>query len=259
MHVDRARYASCDTRGVAPASAADDPCTVVSFQHDGDRLTLTLRHNARAGVHTAGHVWSAARELSQWLAARECGGLRCLELGAGLALPSFVAAKRGAARVLATDLVDGAVAHVGANAKANACRVEARTLDFTRRDESFLMTLGEGPWDLIVFSDCIYDGDTGAALPHALAELLSTQRHRDAVAIGAFPPAMRAGVEAFWEQVEHIGLHYHSLPKRAENASDPRAGTLYAFRVLPTTVLRDDWDQAAEHEATVVPLFEDCD
>jgi hypothetical protein len=47
-------------------------------------------------------LWPSARALARVLATRRLGGMRVLELGCGLALPSLVAA-RGGARACATD------------------------------------------------------------------------------------------------------------------------------------------------------------
>ena len=100
-------------------------------------------------MHTGGHVWSSSRQLARWLFARRSAGLeglRFLELGAGLALPSIVASRLGA-EVCATDEMEALLEHTVANADANACTVVSRQLDFTRQAE--VLSIGDEAWDVV--------------------------------------------------------------------------------------------------------------
>ena len=160
--------ASCSSRGLPPASPASDPSTVLTFAHRGHELSLTLRHCARQGAHTGGHVWSGSRHLSRWMYARRhlLSGQRVLELGCGLALPGLLAATLGAT-VVATDELDALVEHGRRHTAAgvSASRLTMQLLDFTARHD--VLRLVDEDWDLVVFADCVFGGRMGALLLHS--------------------------------------------------------------------------------------------
>ena len=84
------------------------------------------------------------------------------------------------------------------------------------------MAVADEGWDLIMFADCVYSGSGGEALPHALVELL--QRGRPgAIAVGVFPPDLRAGIDKFWAQAAEAGL----VPRPVEKSCAP-PGALHA-------------------------------
>jgi predicted nicotinamide N-methyase len=68
-------------------------------------------------------VWPSGVALARFVAGRSLAGLRVLELGCGLALPSITAA-RGGARVLASDWAPDAIALVPENARRNGVEIE---------------------------------------------------------------------------------------------------------------------------------------
>jgi predicted nicotinamide N-methyase len=82
----------------------------------------------------------------------ELPGLQVLELGAGLGLPSLVAAMRGA-DVLATDWADDAVALLRDNAERNGIPLRVGRV---RWDEPEAL-LREAPWDLVLGADLLYE------------------------------------------------------------------------------------------------------
>ena len=131
-----ATRSTCVCRGVPPTSASSDPSTDLTLSDGEDLLHLRIRHCARRGVHTGGHIWSCSRHLACWLYDRraQLSGLRVLELACGLALPSLVAARCGAA-VTTTDELEPLLEHAVANAHHNACTLSPKRLDFTRRDD----------------------------------------------------------------------------------------------------------------------------
>ncbi|KAI0264855.1 hypothetical protein BC834DRAFT_970424 [Gloeopeniophorella convolvens] len=86
--------------------------------------TITVR---LVGSHSlwGHHLWNAARSLAAYLEHHPAllAHARVLELGAGGALPALLAAKAGAARVVATDYPDAALlANIAHNAAANGVR-----------------------------------------------------------------------------------------------------------------------------------------
>ena len=76
-------------------------------------------------------LWPSAVALAHEVVALDLTGKAVLELGCGLAVPSFAAVLAGATPVLATDWAPEAVELVEANAAANGLAVTAAVLDWT--------------------------------------------------------------------------------------------------------------------------------
>jgi predicted nicotinamide N-methyase len=105
-------------------------------------------------------LWPASLALAENLP--EVAGLRVVELGCGLAVPSLVAAARGA-QVTATDWADDAIALVRENAERNRLTLTAEVRDW--RD----------PWDarfdLALAADVLYERRNVEPLVAQLAAL----------------------------------------------------------------------------------------
>lgn len=105
-------------------------------------------------------LWPASLALANALP--EVTGLRVVELGCGLAVPSLVAAARGA-EVTATDWADDAIALLRENAAANGLELTGEVRDW--RD----------PWDarfdLVLAADVLYERRNVEPLLERLAEL----------------------------------------------------------------------------------------
>lgn len=118
-----------------------------------------------------GVVWPAALALCEHLQAilpARQRPLDVLELGCGLALPSLVARKLGARRVVATDRHPLVPEFLGRNAAANGVAgVEYRTLDWRKLDDRDL-----GKFDLVIGSDLLYEAWQPGFLAHLLPRLL---------------------------------------------------------------------------------------
>jgi len=95
-------------------------------------------------------LWPSGVALAEHVAARDLRGLRVLELGAGLGLPSLAAALRGA-DVLATDWADDAVALLAANAARNGISLSAEVVRWDEHER-----FGTG-WDLVLAADVLYE------------------------------------------------------------------------------------------------------
>jgi predicted nicotinamide N-methyase len=106
-------------------------------------------------------LWPAARALAAAMPL-ELDGLRVVELGCGLGVPSLVAAARGAS-VTATDWAQDAVALLGENAAANELELCVEARDW--RD----------PWpaqfDLALAADVLYEERNVQPLLERLREL----------------------------------------------------------------------------------------
>ena len=104
--------------------------------------------------------------LAQELDTQELSGLRVVELGCGLAVPS-IAAARGGADVIATDGDIDALAVVRRNAEANDVQLETAAVDWADPDE----LVERGPFDLALASDCLYERPSVAMLLELLPRL----------------------------------------------------------------------------------------
>jgi predicted nicotinamide N-methyase len=97
-------------------------------------------------------LWRSGVALARELDGVAIRGLRVLELGCGLAIPSIAAARAGAT-VLATDACGEALELVARNARANGVRVETATVDWAEPDE----LVGRAPFDLVLAADVLYE------------------------------------------------------------------------------------------------------
>jgi predicted nicotinamide N-methyase len=97
-------------------------------------------------------LWPSAVVLAGEVARLELDGLRVLELGCGLGLPSIVAAL-GGADVLATDWSPAAVEITARNAERNGALLETALAAWGRGS-----ALVDGaPWDLVLGADLLYE------------------------------------------------------------------------------------------------------
>jgi predicted nicotinamide N-methyase len=97
-------------------------------------------------------LWPSAIALAREVARLDVDGLRVLELGCGLGLPSIVAAL-GGAHVLATDWSPDAVEVAARNAERNGAELET-ALAAWGTASAFV---DAAPWDLVLGADLLYE------------------------------------------------------------------------------------------------------
>ncbi|HHO50952.1 MAG TPA: methyltransferase domain-containing protein [Deltaproteobacteria bacterium] len=116
-----------------------------------------------------GVIWGAARVLARRLALEVRRGEQLLELGCGLALPSLVAARRGA-RVTATDQHPDTGALLSRNLSKNGLsdRVRYLTLDW-RLPNPLLPAVS---FDRVIASDVLYSRELPALVASMFARFL---------------------------------------------------------------------------------------
>lgn len=95
-------------------------------------------------------LWPSSLALARMVAGLDVGGLRVIELGCGLALPSIVAALEGA-QVLATDWSADALVFAARNAKLNGAPLETARLAWAEPK------LPPGRFDLVLAADVLYE------------------------------------------------------------------------------------------------------
>jgi predicted nicotinamide N-methyase len=111
-------------------------------------------------------LWRSGVALARELDGMALGGLRVIELGCGLAVPSIAAARAGAT-VLATDGSADALALVARNARLNDVSVEITTVDWADPDE----LVERAPFDLVLAADVLYERASVAPLLALLPRL----------------------------------------------------------------------------------------
>ena len=97
-------------------------------------------------------LWRSGVALARELDRVALAGLRVVELGCGLGVPSIAAARAGAT-VLATDGCAEALALLARNAELNEVPIETATVDWARPGE----LVGRGPFDLALAADVLYE------------------------------------------------------------------------------------------------------
>jgi predicted nicotinamide N-methyase len=114
-------------------------------------------------------LWRSGVALAQELAGEPLAGLRVVEVGCGLGVPSLVAARAGAS-VLATDADPEALELLARNAELNGCRLQTAMVDWQRPDE----LVARGPFDLALAADVLYEAEAIAPLLGLLPRLAPT-------------------------------------------------------------------------------------
>jgi predicted nicotinamide N-methyase len=97
-------------------------------------------------------LWASGEALARAVAERDVKGLRVVELGCGLALPSLAAAL-GGARVLATDWSPEAIVLARENAVRNHLELETAVVRWSEPEP----LVDRAPWDLVLAADVLYE------------------------------------------------------------------------------------------------------
>jgi Predicted methyltransferase len=133
-------------------------------------------------------LWRSGVALARELDGQALRGLRVVELGCGLAIPSIAAARAGAI-ALATDADPEALELVACNARANYVFVDTAQVKWEEAEE----LVARGPFDLVLGTDILYERPSVALLLKLLPRL--------APAAWIADPG-RPAAEAFLEQAE---------------------------------------------------------
>ncbi|MEW6583054.1 MAG: methyltransferase domain-containing protein, partial [Actinomycetota bacterium] len=158
------------------------------------------------------------------LAARRLDGMRVVELGCGLGLPSVVALARGA-EVLATDWYEEALEFARANARSAIGRDLATLVVDWRFPPADLVD--QAPFDLVVAADVLYETRNAEALagllPHLVAEggevWIADPRRPDA--------------RHLWDALEPAGWVRETRDVRLEGPVDEAGPVVHLHRLRP--------------------------
>jgi predicted nicotinamide N-methyase len=111
-------------------------------------------------------LWRSGLALARELGRRRLHGLRVVELGCGMGVPSLAASRSGAA-VLATDVSVEALELLARNASGNGLDVDTARVDWA----SPAALLARAPFDLVLAADVLYERASAAPLLALLPRL----------------------------------------------------------------------------------------
>ena len=114
-------------------------------------------------------LWRSGLALAREVAEAGLAGRRVVELGCGLAVPSLAAARGGAAAV-ATDVEPEALELARRNASGNGLAIETAVVDWVAPGD----LVARGPFDLVLAADVLYERDSVPTLM-ALLPLLADE------------------------------------------------------------------------------------
>jgi predicted nicotinamide N-methyase len=154
------------------------PCTIFPMKVGGHSLKLWLPDNAEKFILETTQeafgdeerlpywavLWPASIALAEQLSTLNLSDKKVLELGCGLAVPSLMAAQKGA-EVMATDWYIEALHFVEANAQINQLELDTKLLDWRYPPEGL-------EFDYILAADLLYERRNHDALLYAMDQLL---------------------------------------------------------------------------------------
>ncbi len=172
-------------------------------------------------------LWPSARALAEHLAATDLHGVRAVELGCGLALPSVAAALRGA-DVLVVDSDADAVRIARANGRRAGRRLQGLVLDLRDGADALVEA---GPFELVLAADVLYV----EGLATALASLIPRLTAPGGRALIAYPwPGQADQLAAALERAGMVvSLRELSVPGRPAARA---VGLLEASRGMPRVI-----------------------
>lgn len=163
-------------------------------------------------------LWPSGRVLATYLAEREIAGLRILEVGAGLSLPSIVALARGA-QPLATDWYPQSLAFARANANAAGLgQLPTMEVDWSAPPPALFAA---GPFDLVIGADVAYERRHASQL----AALLTRVAPPPADVIIADP--RRPDANALVEALCALGWSHSREERRVQGRTDEQGPVVY--------------------------------
>ncbi len=173
---------------------------VIARPEDPEALIDESRFGTDEFLPYWAELWPSGIALARHVAGLKLAGMTVLEVGCGLALPSFGAALAGA-HVLATDWAPEAVELVAANARTNGLDIAAAVLAWGD-DRS----LGVGPFDLVLASDVLYEERNARPLLRLIEAVVAPR----GAALIADPGRRHA--PAFFATARSAGWALHEVP-----------------------------------------------
>lgn len=178
------------------------------FGEDDQDLSLREEHCPYFGV-----MWEAGIGLSQHLTRELCEGKKIIEIGCGLALPSFVATRFGG-EVIATDFHIDVPVFLKLNQDKNKIPFKYEELNW--REHILKNDKNEiGQFDLVLGSDILYESQQPDQVAKALISLL-----KPGGKILLSDPG-RAYVQKFISCMQRLGYPEKFMTEKVEAALSP--------------------------------------
>lgn len=134
------------------------------FGEEDQDQSLAEEHCPYFGV-----MWEAGIGLSQFLTRDMCEGKKILEIGCGLALPSFIATRFGG-NVIATDFHADVPLFLQENQERNKINFEYQVMNWRNEIERTKNAFGQ--FDLVLGSDILYESQHAMQVAEALIAFL---------------------------------------------------------------------------------------
>ncbi len=167
-------------------------------------------------------LWPSAVALGRSLAREDLAGLRVVELGCGVGLPTVVALDRGA-QVLATDRSEAALDFVAHNAREELGRQPGTALlDWFSPELD-----GLGPFDLVFAADVLYERRNVPALADLVPKLLAPGGE------ALFADPRRPPAPSFLESMGTRGFRVSTEVSTVEQGGRGLKVLLHRFRPKP--------------------------
>lgn len=167
-------------------------------------------------------LWPSGRVLAEHLATLALAGRRVVELGAGLALPSIVAAGQGA-QVLVTDWYEPTLAFVAVNARRAGVAIESMLVDW--RDPPADL-LGRR-FDLVVAADVLYEARNVDPLVRLVQRLVATEGEL------LIADPRRNDARAFLRAMADDGWTHSRTDVEFNGRRDETGSTIHLHRLAP--------------------------
>ena len=191
------------------------------FGEDDQDLSLREEHCPYFGV-----MWEAGIGLSQYLTRELCAGKKIIEIGCGLALPSFVATRFGG-EVIATDFHVDVPVFLKLNQEKNKISFKYEALNWRehiqKNDKNEF-----GQFDLVLGSDILYESQQPDQVAQALISLL-----KPGGKILLSDPG-RAYVQKFVSCMQALGYPEKFMTQKVEASLSPnnKEREIYLFEFL---------------------------
>lgn len=166
-------------------------------------------------------LWPSGLALANRLAQRPLRGLRVVELGAGLGIPSLVAAA-GGATVLATDWYEAPLRFVAINAGRAGLTVATMFVDWRDPPQALL---DQAPFDMVVAADVLYEPRNAQPLAALLPRLVAD----DGEAIIADP--RRPDAQPFLDALTSTGWSIHTDEIAHESPLDESGPIVHLYHL----------------------------
>ena len=156
--------------------------------------------NADVDLPYHAQIWGASRWLATALGSLDLKGLRILEIGCGLAVPSLLAAKNGAV-CTAIDMHDDCEEFLIENAKRNGLdrRIKFIQSDWRDFDHS------SHEFDLVIASDVLYEAGHADSLAQIYADILNDTNS------GIVIDPCRNHLDRFLSELKAHDLHFDRI------------------------------------------------